>query len=290
VSDSNSLHRISQRLLALAGVLGLLLIAVVVNYWLHGGEETIDPFNPIAAAASQTQASSGYSGSTEIVYTVDGESSAPVNASGSFEYNAAESRARAVLTVPTPTGSVEVESVGDAHHVYVRSAAFAGQLPDGAEWIGIEPLTAQTSPGFAGSEGPADQLQMLRAVADVEALGSEAVNGTATKRYRGTIYLDRVADFFEHEGEAKLADEFRKLDKLAPDQMQVEVWIAAGGTLARMRMVSKLPTDDGRPDVTMDMRITIEELGVTPRIDLPDPGSVYDATPLLRQRLEGIAP
>lgn len=274
-------------MLALAGVLSLLLIAVVVNFLLHDGEATIDPFNPIAAAASQTEASSGYSGRTAVVYTVEGVD-APVDGNGTFSYNAGTGRTEAELSVPTPAGTVDVETVGDPGHIYLRSAMFAGQLPDGAEWIGVEPLIGQTSPGFAGSEGAESQLQMLRAVADVERVGSEAVDGVTTSRYHGTIYLDRVADYFEGQGETGLATEFRNLDELAPDPMQVEVWIAPGGILRQLRMISTIPADSG-PKVTMDMVMTIDKLGVSPSIDLPDPNSVYDATPLLRRQLDSLS-
>jgi hypothetical protein len=282
---SAALFRLSQRLLGIAAVLSLLLIAVVVNHWLHDGEEAIvNPFNPIAAAASQTEAASGYT--ADLAVTISAEDAGPpVDGGGTVEYNAQTERARANISIPSPAGTIKVESVGQGSHVYVRSGAFAGQLPDGAEWIGIDPLLGQTSPGFAGSGGANQQLQMLRAVADVESLGSESVNGVDTHRYRGTIYPDRVADFFASRGEAALADEYRRLADLAPDPIPVEVWIAPGGQLREMRVVTKQPSEDGRPEVTMDMRITIDQLGVTPDIDLPDPDSVYDATPLLRQQL-----
>ncbi|HET7443722.1 MAG TPA: hypothetical protein VFJ57_03610 [Solirubrobacterales bacterium] len=285
--EAEALRGLSRRLLGVAAVLGLLLIAVVANHWLHDGDEVINPFNPISAAASQTAAAGGYTADTAVAYTV--EDGPPVKASGTAEYNAETGRARADISVPTPAGTVDVESVGDSSHVYIRSAAFAGQLPDGAEWIGIEPLLGQTSPGLAGSDGAKQQLQMLRAVADVEKVGSEAIGGVVTQRYHGTIYIDRVADYFAEKGAAPLADEYRKLAKLMPDPIPVEVWIGPDGTVREMRIISKLPSEDGRPGVTMDMRITIDELGVKPDIDLPDPGSVYDATPLLREQLSQIS-
>ena len=47
---------LSRRLLQLAGLLSLLLIAVVVNYLLHDGSDAI---NPIAEAAKRTAAMPG---------------------------------------------------------------------------------------------------------------------------------------------------------------------------------------------------------------------------------------
>ncbi|HSS32077.1 MAG TPA: hypothetical protein VLL27_02205 [Solirubrobacterales bacterium] len=286
--DSEALYRLSRRSLGLAGVLGVLLIAVVVNHWLHDGEETINPFNPIAAAASQTQSAAGYTAKMNVIYSVPDQGQ-PVRADGELEYNATTGRARANLSVPTPAGTFAVESVASSHHVYVRSDAFGDMLPAGAEWIGIEPLIGQTSPGFAGSEGAQDQLQMLRAVGDVETVGTEAVNGVETHRYRGTIYFDRVIDLFEREGEKALADKYRQLDDLMPDTIPVEVWIAPDGTVREVLTVTTLPSQDGRPEVTMDMRITMDQVGVSPEIDLPDPGSVYNATPALRQQLQGLS-
>lgn len=40
--------------------------------------------------------------------------------------------------------AVEVESVGDDRTVYIRSSAFANQLPPSREWLGFQPCLGQS--------------------------------------------------------------------------------------------------------------------------------------------------
>lgn len=60
------LEPLSRRLLQVAGVLSVLLIAVVANAFLHSGE---NPLNPMAAAAEQTQSEPGARFTTKALYS-----------------------------------------------------------------------------------------------------------------------------------------------------------------------------------------------------------------------------
>jgi hypothetical protein len=51
-------------------------------------------------------------------------------------------------------------------------------------------------------------------------------------------------------------------------------------------MVMNIPTQPGAPTLTMDMRMDLYDFGARPRIELPDPVSVYDATPTLERELD----
>ena len=285
-SAAGSLDQRSRRLLRIAALLGVLLIAVVVNSWLHSDG---NPFNPLAAAAERTQAASGYSARIEAIYSAP-ELGAPIVATGDAEYNAASGLARATLSVPTPSGTIAVESVGDASRVYVRSPAISGDIPGGAEWIGVEPLLGESSPGFVGADDPRGALEMLHGVGDVESLGKERLAGVETHRYRGTIDLGHLASLFDQEGDAVVAEAYRQLDDQVEGPIELEVWLSPKGFVRQERLVSTISPDGGGHSLAMDMRITIDKLGVEPDISLPDSSQVYDATPVLREQLEGLGP
>lgn len=268
-------------------MLSVLLLLVIANAWFHSSG---NPLNPIAEAAEKTQRSSGARVQMEVIYSSD-TGTAPVVSTGEGEYNAESGRSRATLTVPSPTlGSVQIESVGDEKNVYVRSSAFAGQLPAGREWLGIEPLLGQSEEdSLAGTDSAQGEVAMLQAVSsDVESLGREKVRGIPTRRYRGTIDLGRYASLLRAEGKDESADEYEKLDELMPTPIEVEVWVDSKGVVRQERIVMTTPSRDGQPALTMDMRIDLIKLGVKPAIELPDQEKVFDLTPLLKEQLQSL--
>jgi hypothetical protein len=278
----------SRRLLQAAAVLSVLLLLVIANAWFHS---TGNPLNPIAEAAEKTQRSSGARVQMEVIYSSD-TGTAPVVSTGEGEYNAESGRSRATLTVPSPTlGSVQIESVGDERNIYVRSSAFAGQLPAGREWLGIEPLLSQSEEdSLVGADGAQGEVAMLQAVSgDVESLGREKVRGIPTRRYRGTIDLGRFASLLRAEGKDESAEEYEKLGGLMPTPIEVEVWVDSSGAIRQERIVMTMPSSDGRPAVTMDMRIDLVKLGVKPAIELPDQDKVFNLTPLMKEQLQSLS-
>lgn len=281
-ATSPPLEPLARRLLGLAGLLSVLLIAVVANAILYSDG---NPFNPIAAAAVRTQAASGARFSIEAVYT-SATLPRPVVAHGAGAYNSRTGRSRAVLEVPSPAGTQKVETVADARTVYTRSHAISEGLPPGRPWLGVEPwLGRSESAALAGSA--ADQLSVLRAVSsDVESLGDEAVRGTPTHRYRSSIELVRYAGLLREEGKAASAHQYEQLAKLMPTPLEVEVWIDDAGMARRLREVMDLPTSPGQPPVTTDLRMDLFGFGAEPKVKLPPVHEVFDSTPLARAELD----
>jgi hypothetical protein len=275
---------LSKRLLQLAGLLSLLLIAVIVNYFVHRGE---DELNPVAEAAQRTAAIPGARLKMEVTYTREG-SSKPIVATGTGAFDARGGRSRVVLTVPTPgQAPTIVTSVGDQRTAFIRSPAFAAELPPGKDWLGFEPLLGHNPRNALGS-GPGAQgtIEMLRAVGgDVEEVGQENVRGSETTRYKATIDLSQVAKVLGEQGEATLAREYEKFGERAPRPIPVEVWVDDQGLARVVRMVEQLPTAPGVPTLTMNMRMELFDFGARPKIDLPPPGRVLDTTPILRAEL-----
>lgn len=275
---------LSRRLLQLAGLLSLLLIAVVVNYLLHDGSEVV---NPIAAAAQRTAAMRGARLKLEVTYSVEGGSRTIVG-TGDGDYDARTGRTDAQLTLALPGGaSIWTEALGDERTVYLRSSILESALPPGKLWLGMEPLLGH-DPQSALGTGPGAQgvLEELKAVGgSVEELDHQIVRGHQTTRYKSTIDLSHVADVLSEGGDATLAREYEVLAEKVPDSIPVEVWIDGNGLARLVRMVQQLPTVPGGPTITTDTRMEFFDFGHRSKIPLPPRRQVLDYTPVLRAEL-----
>ncbi len=276
---------LSKRLLRLAAFLSVLLIAVIVNYLLHGGA---DELNPVAEAAQRTAAMPGARLKMEVIYTIQGRAK-PLVASGLGAFDANSGRSRIALRVPVAGQAPQiVTAVSDQRTAFIRSAAFAAELPPGKEWLGMEPLLGH-DPRSALGAGPGAQgtIEMLKAAGgEVEELGQGMVGGAETTHYKATIELSRVAEVMTEQGDAGLAREYERLAERTPYPIPVEVWIDDQGLARLVRTVQQLPIPSGGPTVTMDMRMELFDFGARPRIELPPPGRVLDTTPILRAELD----
>jgi hypothetical protein len=275
---------LSKRLLQLAGLLSLLLIAVVVNYLLHDGSEVL---NPIAQAAQRTAAQPGARLKIEVTYSAAG-SPKTITGTGDGVYDSRTGRTDAQLTMSIPGGgSLWVEALGDDHTVYTRSNALESALPPGKLWLGMEPLLGHDPQNALGS-GPGAQsvLDELKALGgDVEELDHQIVRGHRTTRYKSTIDLADVAERLDHGGDATLAREYQVLAEKVPDSIPVEVWIDEHGLARLVRMVQQMPTVPGGPSITADTRMEFFDFGHRSRIPLPPKRKVLDYTPVLRAEL-----
>ena len=274
---------LSRRLLQLAGLLSLLLIAVVVNYLLHDGSEVL---NPIAEAAQRTAAMPGARLKLEVTYSAAGGAKTVVG-TGAGAFDARTGRARVDFTVPIPGQTpMTVTSLGDQRTVYMRSPVLTAELPAGKEWLGMEPLLGHDPDVLGGGPGARGTLEELRAVGGgVEELDHQIVRGHRTTRYKSSIDLSRVADTLAERGDASLAHEYEALAEKVPDSIPVEVWIDGNGLARLIRMVQPLPTVSGGPTVTMDMRMEFFDFGARPKVTMPPRSRVLDYTPVLRAEL-----
>jgi len=265
--------------------LSLLLILVAINSFVNGGEASL---NPIAVAAERTESTPGARFTLKAIYTGD-VLPQPVVAHGEGARNSQTGRSRAAMSVAVPQAStrIHVESISDGTSLYMRGRAIGSELPDGKEWMRIEPFLGHSeSEAMLGGSDADSSLQMLGSTGDVERVRTEQVRGTSTTRYRAGIDLDNYAEALREEDKDDLADLYEKYSELAPDPAEVEVWVDSHKILRRLRMVMEIPTQPGGPTLTMDMRMDFFDFGARPRIELPDPASVYDATPTLERELD----
>lgn len=280
---SRDLDPLSRRLLGLAGLLSVLLIAVAVNALLHSEG---NPLNPIAAAAVRTQEAPGARYSIEAVYSLP-SLGRQVVAHGSGAYNAKTGRSRMTLAMPAAVGRQRLVAVADPREVYLRSAQISSGLPPGRPWLGIEPWMGRSrSASLVDGNDAGSQLEMLRAVAShVESRGTATIRGVATRVYRGEVDLGHYTQLLREEGKAASAREYAQIAKRLPDSQQVEVWVDEAGMVRRLRQVVTLQLGAGRPAMTMDMRLDLSDFGASPRVELPPAREVFDSTPLARAEL-----
>jgi len=275
---------LSRRLLQLAGLLSLLLIAVVVNYLIHDGSSVV---NPIAEAAQRTAAMPGARLKFEITYSSE-DSSKTITGTGSGDYDGRTGRSDAQMTMPLPDGgSLWTESVADRRNIYTRSSTLEPLLPPGKLWLGMQPLLGHESVSGLGSGPGADgMLEELKAAGgDIEEVDHQTVGGHPTTRYKTSIDPAREADIAEESGDHALAREYEAIAARAPESIEVEVWIDGHGLARMIAMVEKLPiTPDGK---TLDMTTRVEffAFGHKTKIPLPPKRQVFDYTPVLRAEL-----
>lgn len=281
-AQQQPLEPLSKRLLAVAGVLSALLIAVAVNAWAHGDSNNPLNPNPIAIAAERAQQAPGVRMSMAATYTYPtiGKTASMV-AEGTADGASGLTSMRGTLRLPGPIGDTPFEAIGDTDRLYMRSPLLSSALPDDKEWLLLEPdLDGIEEVGMDGSSSADGQLEMLESVGGpAEELGSEVVRGVETTRYRGTVSLSRFADRLRREGKDRAADLYARVAGQVGRDVGVEAWIDERGVLRQMRSTMSMLGDDGAVAMTMDMRITLFDFGAQPSIALPDESAAYAPGP-----------
>lgn len=245
-------------LLWLVGLLGVLLVAVLANAVLHGG----DAPDAVSAAAKRTAAMPGARLALDVKYSFEGE---VIAGHGRGAYNAQTGRSRAFLALPISTEMATTRSVADESHVYLRGPTLDAALPPGKEWTEIEPMLGHfTVTAFSTNGSVQSTLEALKAIDDVDELGGEAVHGQSTTHYQGTI----------------------QLSEKIPGEIPAEVWIDEHGLIRKVRIVEPLPEAEGGSTLTMDLTTELFDFWAEPEIALPAPRTVLDYTPVARAELQ----
>jgi hypothetical protein len=281
-SGGNSLSR---RLFQLAGVLALLLIGIAAYALTQGGNEV--SLNPIAQAAVRTQRSPG--GRTSFRATVRGQSlPRPIEMSGRGLFNGTTNRSQLRMTVPTPSGGrIDMEGVASGSQLYLRSELLKSALPGGDEWMGFDmSLGSSSETGAIASASPSGQLAVLRAVGDkVEKLGEKRVRGVETTGYRSLLDPDHYVEYLRGKGSLKAAEEYERLAKTVPSTTEVETWIDRRGLVRQTTVKSDSHYPRSGHETSTEMTVDFYNFGISPEIQLPNPDTVYDATPIIRSNL-----
>lgn len=278
---------IRRRALQVAGLVSLLLVALLAYSFLQSGEES--PLNPIAAAAERAQTQPGARFTVKASYSSDALE-VPLTARGRGAYNSVTGLGEAQMWMDVPhLGPAEIEMVNDDSSFFMRSdREELLPLPDGKEWMKVKPFLGGSQNELMLGSDPESTLQVLAAISgDVRERGQETVRGKATERYRTSFRLTDVAEVLREEGKDEMADLYEKYGKLNPGPTVAEAWIDEEEVLRRMRMVMELPIED-QPTMTMDMQMEFFDFGARPEVTLPEGDAVFDATPFLEEELEEV--
>lgn len=282
--SGSDLDPLSSRLVQIAGLLAVVLIAVVANAALHSDG---NPLNPVAEAAQRTEKAPGMKLAFEFRYSVP-NSTRTIVGHGTGAYDTRSGRAKIDFSVPVPgQPTVTMHGVDDGRTTFLRSPMLAPALPPGKSWYAIQPLLGHSAEtAFGGGGNAKSSLEMLRTAGDsLEDKGQVTIRGHQTTVYAGTLELGKVSARLEERGEKELAREFREVAKLTPSSMPFEVWIDENGMARRLRLVQQLPAADGQPTLTMDTEMEFFDFRARPKIELPPSRAVFDATPMMRAEL-----
>jgi hypothetical protein len=254
--------------------LAVLLLLVVANSFLNSGEEAI---NPVAVAAERAESTPGARFSMRFVYSAPALGRS-ITATGTGVYNAQTDRTRLRLDAGDPVSgeTLHYVSVSDGEYSYTSGGTVEDALPPGKKWV-------REKAGVQDSESPVDiqdSLGMLCKSGEVQMVGHEQVGGEDTRRYRGEISLSDLVDFLREEDKDEIADAYEAVEGETLAAITAESWINSRNLPRRMRMVMPMPGDPGEPTMTIDMQIDIRDYGIRPKIQLPNPATVVEASSL----------
>jgi hypothetical protein len=274
----------SRRRFQLAGVLATALVIALAFTWTEGGNE--GSLNPIAQAAIRTEESPGARISFRAISRSDSQPHA-IPMRGKEVFNGQTNRGRLTMTIPTRTGDEKMQGVGSGTEIYLKSKLLQRGLPEGDEWLGFDTALGNASeiPPSAGSD-PTAQLDLLKAVSDeFERIGKKKLGDAETTGYRSKFDPDSYAQDLRSEGSEKAAEQYERLADLSPSTTEVVTWIDAKGLVRRMRLIAHTQDPSSKEKTTTDMTADFYDFGISPDIQLPDPDTVYDATPIFREKL-----
>lgn len=268
------LEPLSRRLLQVAGVLSVLLLAVLLNSFLNGSEGSPEAplaLNPVASAAERVEKFEGGRMSLYVVYSSP-ILPRPLAASGSGAYNEETGRSRLTLNMKNPlTGQpMQMLQISDGDIEYEGGDIVAEALPPGKEWVRTEEGDDESSLSFDES------MELLESPERFRFVGRESINGKMTRHFRGEVKITELIDWFREQGEDDKAEEYEEIQGTVPTEISAEGWIDGKNLLRRLRMVIPTPGEDGGPPMTIDMRMDFFDYGAKPDIQLPNPDSVVE--------------
>jgi len=173
-----------------------------------------------------------------------------------------------------------MQSVIDGTVMYMRSSLF-GSLPEGLEWMSLDLALGEDleSPLPANADATAE-LELLEEVTGVSKRGREVVRGVPTTRYAGTVSVSEQSESLRGQGGEGLSSLVE--EEGAP--LRIEVWIDEDDLVRRMDYTISQPGEEGEGRTTIDMRMYFYDFGTIPKIEVPDPSEVFDATSLAREK------
>lgn len=277
-------HRAKKRhigITRIAGLLALLGIAAVLA--ACGVSGTVDP---VANAANKTEQSGGVKMAMSIDVASSGKTYS-ITADGLFDHQQGQltidlSGALQSAGVPAlDAGAIKLlylKEDGDPV-VYLNIPALADRIP-GKAWLRLDLAKAGKSLGVnldqllsQANQNPAQTLDLLRSVGQVDKIGSATINGVSTTDYKGTIDLAKAAARKGSDAEQMVQ---RLIAQGAPAELPVEVWIGDDGLVRRLRLDEDLQA--GGSSLSAAVTIDLSDFGTDVSVAAPPADQVFDVT------------
>jgi hypothetical protein len=172
----------------------------------------------------------------------------------------------ASMTAMTNESEVELLMVDGVAYVGSEDEAFASALPDGAEWLQIDPgdLESVGLNASFGEEGFSPQIYLALGATDVEAGGEEEIGGDPVRSYSFTIDKEKAVAEAPPESREKVENAIT-LEGESP-KIDGEATIDGEG---RMRSFNAVGTA-GSPFGGEDLEVTIDSEYPAFGVDVPD--------------------
>jgi len=254
----------------------LALIALAGALTGCGVRNTVDP---VAAAATKSQASDGYKATMSVTMS-SGAAQTAITGHGTFGKDEGE------LSIDLPGNGATmhvIELVEDGDPVvYMSLGSLMGQLSGGKSWLRLDLEKAGKSAGIdvsrllnaAGGQNPSQALELLRSSGDVSEAGKETLDGVETTHYHGSVDLKKAAGLSGATSDAVQ----RLLDLGAPAEIPVDVWVDDAGYV-RQYKTSYDQSYGGQP-VSMRMTMNMSDYGTPVEVSAPPADDVFDVTGL----------
>ncbi len=254
--------------------LAVVIVAIVVFAVAQGGGSGGGPLNAIAKAAEVTQREPGGRAVITAIVSSPG-TPAGYTETGTMVFDDS-GRARGTFTVKGHETGREGKGlvVADGTTSYV-SSELLDSIAEGKKWIEVDYSTAETDIGSSNPAevGPQEGLKILERVLGAKMIGKEEIEGVSTTHYRGTLPTSRKIFGVE----------------LHVSASHVDVWIDAHDRVLRMHLVISGSVGESDVSSTTEMSIDFVEFGRVPKIAIPNPDEVFNATSEFESQIQSAA-
>jgi hypothetical protein len=252
---------------ALIAAFGLLLL-------MPGGDDGSTALSPIAQAAETTAAVSGARFEGSGTGSFEG-GSMTMNFNG--VYDGTNQRSQMTMNANVSGGpqsiSTSMSAVQEGLVVYMSSPLFAGQLPNGAQWMRIDGSQLGADAADLRESNSMDGRQVLEQLSEVsgstQTNGLEKVRGATTTHYQATLDPDKLGAGAISDSTGGAAD----------------VWVDRKGLVRRVDMRIWVALPGGTP-TQMSMTVEYFDFGIHPNIAVPAAADTVDFTQLSQQAVQ----
>ena len=270
----------SMRRRALVAALALPLVVVACGGSKHPAQSSTASSAGAAAAvaAAVDKTTKADSEHLDIVAATKAVGQA-VTITGSGDFDGPKKLGKLDATIGLAGIKAQLSEVMSGTAVYVSAPAlFSSFLPAGKTWLKIDLATAGKALGLSSAvfaaQDPSSALAQLKAITDLQELGTATLGGVQTTHYRGVI------------DKAKLpAAESAALAKTGTSFGPYDVWVGSDGYVHKVRVVT-ISTVSGQSTRTT-AAVTLSKFGEGVIVSVPPASETVDSSKLSIPGLSG---